>query len=88
MAPTPDEELKLRLYCGEIAQLGSAERFLKTVVDIPFAFKRLEALLFMCTLHEEMAFVKESFQTLEVRFLIFNKNIVLNRITDHTFLFS
>uniref|UniRef100_A0A1J3FMH3 Formin-like protein n=1 Tax=Noccaea caerulescens TaxID=107243 RepID=A0A1J3FMH3_NOCCA len=66
MAPTPEEELKLRLYCGEIAQLGSAERFLKAVVDIPFAFKRLEALLFMCTLHEEMAFVKESFQTLEV----------------------
>ncbi|ESQ43002.1 hypothetical protein EUTSA_v10012631mg [Eutrema salsugineum] len=66
MAPTPEEELKLRLYCGEIAQLGSAERFLKAVVDIPFAFKRLEALLFMCTLYEEMAFVKESFQTLEV----------------------
>ncbi|CDY18346.1 BnaC09g30960D [Brassica napus] len=66
MAPTPEEELKLRLYCGEIAQLGTAERFLKAVVDIPFAFKRLEALLFMCTLYEEIAFVKESFQTLEV----------------------
>ncbi|KAH0888995.1 hypothetical protein HID58_051424, partial [Brassica napus] len=66
MAPTPEEELKLRLYSGEISQLGTAERFLKAVVDIPFAFKRLEALLFMCTLHEEMAFVKESFQTLEV----------------------
>ncbi|CAF1699038.1 BnaC03g14440D [Brassica napus] len=66
MAPTPEEELKLRLYSGEIAQLGTAERFLKAVVDIPFAFKRLEALLFMCTLHEEMAFVKESFQTLEI----------------------
>ncbi|KAF8092879.1 hypothetical protein N665_0399s0015 [Sinapis alba] len=66
MAPTPEEELKLRLYCGEIALLGTAERFLKAVVDIPFAFKRLEALLFMCTLYEEIAFVKESFQTLEV----------------------
>jgi len=86
MAPTPEEELKLRLYCGEIAQLGSAERFLKAVVDIPFAFKRLEALLFMCTLHEEMAFVKESFQTLEVRFLIFYKNFVLKRKTYYSFL--
>ncbi|CAH8297935.1 unnamed protein product [Eruca vesicaria subsp. sativa] len=66
MAPTPEEEVKLRLYCGEIAQLGTAERFLKAVVDIPFAFKRLEALHFMCTLYEEIAFVKESFQTLEV----------------------
>lgn len=79
MAPTPEEELKLRLYCGEIAQLGSAERFLKAVVDIPFAFKRLEALLFMCTLHEEMAFVKESFQTLEVHSVIFHKNYVLKK---------
>ncbi|KAJ6293198.1 hypothetical protein OIU78_025226 [Salix suchowensis] len=38
MAPTEDEELKLRLYSGEIAQLGPAERFLKALVDIPFAF--------------------------------------------------
>ncbi|XP_010520874.1 PREDICTED: formin-like protein 5 [Tarenaya hassleriana] len=66
MAPTADEELKLRLYCGEIAHLGPAERFLKALIDIPFAFKRLEALLFMCTLDEEMTFVTESFATLEV----------------------
>ncbi|KAJ6417311.1 hypothetical protein OIU84_003094 [Salix udensis] len=66
MAPTEDEELKLRLYSGEIAQLGPAERFLKALVDIPFAFKRLEALLFMCTLQEEVATTKESFETLEV----------------------
>ncbi|XP_010533507.1 PREDICTED: formin-like protein 5 [Tarenaya hassleriana] len=66
MAPTADEELKLRLYSGELSQLGAAERFLKALIDIPFAFKRLEALLFMCTLHEEMTFVKESFATLEV----------------------
>ncbi|KAF9672935.1 hypothetical protein SADUNF_Sadunf11G0096000 [Salix dunnii] len=66
MAPTEDEELKLRLYSGELAQLGPAERFLKALVDIPFAFKRLEALLFMCTLQEEVATTKESFETLEV----------------------
>ncbi|KAG5255128.1 formin protein [Salix suchowensis] len=66
MAPTADEELKLRLYSGELSQLGLAERFLKALVDIPFAFKRLEALLFMCTLQEEITSSKESFQTLEV----------------------
>ncbi|KAJ6752199.1 hypothetical protein OIU85_002604 [Salix viminalis] len=66
MAPTADEELKLRLYSGELSQLGPAERFLKALVDIPFAFKRLEALLFMCTLQEEITSSKESFQTLEV----------------------
>lgn len=66
MAPTADEELKLRLYCGEISQLGPAERFLKGVVDIPFAFKRFESLLFMSTFQEEVSSIKASFATLEV----------------------
>ncbi|KAJ8763673.1 hypothetical protein K2173_003145 [Erythroxylum novogranatense] len=66
MAPTPDEELKLRLFTGELSELGPAERFLKALVDIPFAFKRLEALLFMCTLEEEVNATKDSFETLEV----------------------
>lgn len=65
MAPTSDEELKLRLYSGELSQLGPAERFLKVLVNIPFAFKRLESLFFMCTLQEEMSTLKESFTVLE-----------------------
>lgn len=65
MAPTSEEELKLRLYNGPIEQLGPAERFLKVLVDIPFAIKRLESLLFMGALQEEAANVKEAFITLE-----------------------
>lgn len=66
MAPTVDEELKLRMFNGEISQLGPAERFLKVLVDIPFAFKRMEVLLYMCSLYEEVTFARESFETLEV----------------------
>ncbi|MCD7469383.1 hypothetical protein HAX54_008357 [Datura stramonium] len=66
MAPTTDEELKLRLFAGDISQLGPAERFLKSIVAIPFAFKRMEALLLMCSLQEEVSSIKESFVTLEV----------------------
>lgn len=66
MAPTTEEELKLRLFNDEISQLGPAERFLKVLVDIPFAFKRLETLLFMSILQEEATSVNESFVTLEV----------------------
>ncbi|KAH7546622.1 hypothetical protein FEM48_Zijuj01G0220600 [Ziziphus jujuba var. spinosa] len=66
MTPTSEEELKLRLFNGELSRLGPAERFLKALVDIPFAFKRLEALLFMCTFQEDIGIVKESFTTLEV----------------------
>lgn len=67
MTPTQDEELKLRLFAGDINQLGPAERFLKTVVEIPFAFKRIDALMFMSSFPEEVASLKESFATLEVR---------------------
>ncbi|KAJ9567955.1 hypothetical protein OSB04_003921 [Centaurea solstitialis] len=65
MAPTSEEELRLRLYAGDLNRLGPAERFLKALVEIPYAFKRLESLLFMCTLQDEEATIKESFQTLE-----------------------
>ncbi|KAM7267585.1 hypothetical protein ACFE04_009751 [Oxalis oulophora] len=66
MAPTQEEELKLRLFSGPITQLGPAERFLKKLVDIPFAYQRLDSLLFMCSLQEEVASTKESFDTLEL----------------------
>ncbi|PWA56150.1 formin 3 [Artemisia annua] len=66
MAPTPEEELRLRSYNGSLALLGPSERFLKALVDIPFAFKRLDALSFLGSLQEESSTVKESFSTLEV----------------------
>ncbi|KAK9151950.1 hypothetical protein Syun_010259 [Stephania yunnanensis] len=66
MAPTAEEELKLRLYSGDLSHLGPAERFLKVLVDIPFAFKRLESLAFMTSLQEEVSGIKESLATLEV----------------------
>ncbi|XP_019437134.1 PREDICTED: formin-like protein 5 [Lupinus angustifolius] len=66
MAPTQEEELKLRLFSGNIAQLGPADRFLKAVVDIPFAFKRMEALLYMGTVQEELKATNECFAVLEV----------------------
>ncbi|GAU39195.1 hypothetical protein TSUD_270390 [Trifolium subterraneum] len=66
MAPTQEEELKLRLFSGELTQLGPAERFLKVLVEIPFAFQRLECLMFMLILREEVTSIKDSFATLEV----------------------
>lgn len=66
MAPTQEEELKLRLFTGQLHELGPAERFLKVLVDIPFAFKRLECLMFMFILQEEFQSIKDSFATLEV----------------------
>lgn len=66
MSPTSEEELKLRLFSGNLSQLGPADRFLKALVDIPFAFKRLESLLFMGTLKEELTFTRDAFAVLQV----------------------
>ncbi|KAJ8435493.1 hypothetical protein Cgig2_033232 [Carnegiea gigantea] len=59
LAPTVDEELKLRLYSGSLAQLGPADRFLKVLVDIPFAFKRLELRLLHIVSFTEQAACEE-----------------------------
>ena len=69
MAPTKEEEIKLRDYKGDISKLGSAERFLKTVLDIPFAFKRVEAMLYRANFDTEVKYLRKTFETLEVIFL-------------------
>ncbi|KAE9597684.1 hypothetical protein Lal_00041564 [Lupinus albus] len=66
MAPTKEEEIKLKNYDGDLSKLGSAERFLKTVLDIPLAFKRVEAMLYRANFEAEVNYLKKSFQTLEV----------------------
>lgn len=65
MAPTKEEEIKLRDYNGDTSKLGSAERFLKAVLDIPFAFKRVEAMLYRANFDTEVKYLRKSFQTLE-----------------------
>ncbi|KAF8406209.1 hypothetical protein HHK36_008294 [Tetracentron sinense] len=66
MAPTKEEELKLRDYRGDISKLGSAERFLKAVLDIPFAFKRVDVMLYRANFDTEVKYIRKSLQTLEV----------------------
>ncbi|RYQ80911.1 hypothetical protein Ahy_Scaffold1g106994 isoform C [Arachis hypogaea] len=65
MAPTKEEEIKLKNYNGDLSKLGSAERFLKAVLDIPFAFKRVEAMLYRANFDSEVNYLRKSFQTLE-----------------------
>ncbi|RRT33742.1 hypothetical protein B296_00057291, partial [Ensete ventricosum] len=70
MAPTKEEELRLRDYTGDISKLGSAERFLKAVLDIPFAFKRVDAMLYRANFETEVNYLMKSFETLEVKVLL------------------
>ncbi|XP_061365569.1 formin-like protein 6 [Gastrolobium bilobum] len=65
MAPTKEEEIKLKKYDGDLSKLGSAERFLKAVLDVPLAFKRVEAMLYRANFETEVKYLRKSFQTLE-----------------------
>uniref|UniRef100_A0A803MFN8 Formin-like protein n=1 Tax=Chenopodium quinoa TaxID=63459 RepID=A0A803MFN8_CHEQI len=71
MAPSKEEERKLKDYKDDSpVKLGHAEKFLKAVIDIPFAFKRVEAMLYMTNFESEVEYLKKSFETLELLFVI------------------
>ncbi|XP_042489547.1 formin-like protein 1 isoform X2 [Macadamia integrifolia] len=66
MAPTKEEECKLKEYKDDSPyKLGPAEKFLKAVLDIPFAFKRVDAILYIANFDPEVEYLKKSFETLE-----------------------
>ncbi|KAI3462691.1 hypothetical protein Pfo_019354 [Paulownia fortunei] len=65
MAPSKEEERKLKEYNDESSKLGPAERFLRAILDIPFAFKRVEAMLYRANFNTEVKYLRKSFQTLE-----------------------
>lgn len=66
MAPTKEEERNLKEYKDESPlKLGPAEKFLKAVLDVPFAFKRVDAMLYMATFDSEVEYLRRSFDTLE-----------------------
>ncbi|XP_052187666.1 formin-like protein 1 [Diospyros lotus] len=66
MAPTKGEERKLKEYKENSAlMLGPAERFLRAVLDIPFAFERADAMLYIANFGSEVEYLKKSFETLE-----------------------
>ena len=68
MAPTKEEERKLKEYKDDSpVKLGPAEKFLKAVLDVPYAFKRVDAMLYAANFESEVDYLKKSFETLEVK---------------------
>ncbi|XP_076887377.1 formin-like protein 2 [Bidens hawaiensis] len=66
MVPTKEEERKLKDYRDDSPyKLGPAEMFLKAVLDVPFAFKRIGAMLYVSNFDSEVEYLKGSFQTLK-----------------------
>lgn len=76
MAPTKEEEWKLKEFKDESPfKLGPAEKFLKSVLDIPFAFKRVDALLYIANFDSDVEYLMRSFETLEVSFKFFPASV-------------
>lgn len=70
MAPSTEEELKLKGYKDDFQfKLDSAEQFLKAVLDVPFAFKRVDAMHYIANFEVEVNCLRNSFRTLEVMLL-------------------
>ncbi|MBA0833086.1 hypothetical protein Goarm_017424 [Gossypium armourianum] len=65
MVPTKEEETKLYGYKGDVNELGSAEKFVKVLLSVPFAFLRAEAMLYRETFDDEVIHLKSSFSMLE-----------------------
>ncbi|GMP60498.1 hypothetical protein CsSME_00023336 [Camellia sinensis var. sinensis] len=65
MVPTKEEEDKLSSYKGDINELCSAEKFVMTMLNIPFAFLRIEAMLYKETFEDEVVHLRKSFSMLE-----------------------
>ncbi|XP_030553246.1 formin-like protein 1 [Rhodamnia argentea] len=66
MAPSKEEERKLKEYKDDSPiKLGPAEKFLKAVLDVPLAFKRIDAMLYIANFESEVEYLKRSFETLE-----------------------
>ncbi|KAK4338650.1 hypothetical protein RND71_043137 [Anisodus tanguticus] len=66
MTPSKEEERKLKEYKDDSPfKLGPAEKFLRAVLDIPFAFKRVDAMLYMSNFDYEVDYLRKSFETLE-----------------------
>lgn len=66
MAPIKEEERKLKEFKDASPfKLGPAEKFLNAVLDIPFAFQRVSAMLYIANFDSEVEYLERSFETLE-----------------------
>ncbi len=77
MVPTKEEEAKLSGYKGDINELGSAEKFVKTILKLPFAFLRVEAMLYKESFEDEVVHLRNSFSMLEVNHKIITTSVFI-----------
>ncbi|KAL0744181.1 hypothetical protein Bca4012_085694 [Brassica carinata] len=67
VAPSEEEERKLK-SCNDddsVIKLSPSERFLRDLLNVPFVFKRVDALLFVATFDSKIEQLKQSFGVIQ-----------------------
>ncbi|CAA7058730.1 unnamed protein product, partial [Microthlaspi erraticum] len=66
MAPSDEEEMKLKSCSNDLEiKLSPSERFLKELLDVPFVFKRVDALLSVANFNSKVAHLKRSYGVIQ-----------------------
>jgi len=67
VAPSEEEEKKLISYSDDsVIKLAPSERFLKELLNVPFVFKRVDALLSVASFDSKVKHLKRSFSVIQV----------------------
>ncbi|CAH8352762.1 unnamed protein product [Eruca vesicaria subsp. sativa] len=68
VAPSEEEERKLKSCSDDeesVIKLAPSERFLKELLNVPFVFKRVDALLFVASFDSKAELLKRSFGVIQ-----------------------
>ncbi|XP_013599240.1 PREDICTED: formin-like protein 9 [Brassica oleracea var. oleracea] len=84
LAPSKEEERKLRNASDDSAmiKLGPAERFLKELLQVPFVFKRVDALLSVANFYPEVEYVRRSFGVVQAACEELRNNKTFSRLLE------
>ena len=82
MVLSNEEELKLKYFKDDsLTRLCPVEAFVKAMLDVPFAFKRVDATLYIASFYLEINQLRLSYATLEVIYILLGKRFAFSMYT-------
>lgn len=85
VAPSEEEEKKLISYSDDsVIKLAPSERFLKELLNVPFVFKRVDALLSVASFDSKVKHLKRSFSVIQAACEALRNSRMLLRLVGAT----
>ncbi|ESQ49279.1 hypothetical protein EUTSA_v10020077mg [Eutrema salsugineum] len=83
MAPSEEEEKKLKTYSDDsVNKLAPSERFLKELLNVPFVFKRVDALLSVANFNSKVSHLKSSFGVIQAACVELRNSRILLKLIE------